>query len=515
MGCDLEDLAVDGWSADKVFGGTSAGYSYDDLVFMPGNLHAGEVDLTSRLTNRIRLKMPFVSSPVDSVTESDMAILMACLGGVGFVHGNQSISSQVDMITRVKGFVNGFILEPFVMGPKTPISELDRLKAERGVGSVPITEDGQLRGKLIGWAGARDTDTIDDRSRPLQSVMVRKVVMGTEPISLQEATDLLRKAKVGKLPIVDTEGRLVSMVARSDVKKARDHPDMNRTDSSQLFVGAAIQAGMPDALERAKALIAVGTDVLFLDGSGADSDSQLTLLMELKRDHPGTDVVAGPAVSCREAKRLAEAGADAILVGSASPAGGDIFGDLVAVGRPEATAMYEVATYVRLNFKIPALAGPGICNVGQALKALCLGASCVLASDLLAGTEETPGPKHLRGMAWHKLQHSEQPVRAVHSRLSCPGQTDVVDRHAITSCNATGPVEPVLRYALKGFEAGMQDLGYSSIDSLHMALDDGDLRLEARAPFGAQVSKLASESARMQTRPHIAPHFAAPAGSRM
>mmetsp|Transcript_76795 Transcript_76795/g.248863 ORF Transcript_76795/g.248863 Transcript_76795/m.248863 type:complete len:546 (+) Transcript_76795:32-1669(+) len=509
-----DDVAMDGWTAEKVFGGCPTGYGYDDITFLPGHVsfEASDVDLGGKLTNRISLRMPLLSSPVGTVTESEMAIKMALLGSMGVIHGNQSAEAQAAMIQRVKRFVNGFILEPFVLGPKNTVEDLDKLKAEHGVGGVPITEDGKLHGKLIGWVGARDTDTIpeEDRKRQLQHIMVKKVVMGQEPISLKEATDLLRKAKVGKLPIVDAENRLVSLVCRSDVKKSREYPNMSVNDSNQLMVGAAVLVGLEDDYERAKGLVGVGADVLFLDGSVDAGDRLLDLIKRLKAENPETDIIAGPACSCRQAKRLAELGVDAILIGSSVPPGGFDFGSASsAVGRPEATAMFEVGTYIRLNFGIPAIAGPGIFCVGHALKAICLGASAVLLSEPLAGTDEAPGAQVLRDGTWMKLQHSEEPLRALRSRLSAKHMPDSIPRHISRAVPCQGSVTGLVPYMLQGIRAGMQDLGLKSLPELHKALDGGDLRLECRSPLSAQLMAAAAQIARQSPKPEVMPFFVA------
>lgn len=485
---------MDGWAAEKVFGGNPLGFSLDDLVFMPGSpsSEANDVEISSCLTNQIRLRIPLVSGPGSSVTGAEMGTAMAVAGSTGFVHSHQSIDSQVDMVRRIKGHVNGFILDPFVMSPKNTVADLDALKANRGIGSVPITEDGTLRGKLVGWCGARDTDTVQDRKKQLSTVMIRKIVTGQEPISLHEATDLLRKAKVGKLPIVDSESRLVSMVSRSDVKKLRANPRMTRNASNQLVVGAAVMVGMKEAYDRAVALIGAGTDVILVDGSDSAGDVQIDLVQRLKSEFPETDVVAGPVVSCREAKRLAQAGADAILIGSASSPGGVEYNGFSAVGRPEASAIYEVATYVRRNFGIPALAGPGIRSLGHAMKALCLGVSAVLIDDLLSGVDETAGQVQLRGGALMKLHANHNPLQACRERLSTKQSPGYAPQLVTGPVACQGSVKVLLPYLARGIQAGMRDLGLRSIEKLHKSLDDGDLKLECRSPFAARLAEEAA-----------------------
>jgi len=501
----IDDPAMNGWSADKVFSGCQTGFSYDDIFFMPGHVsfETSAVDLSTQLTNNISLRIPLLGSPVDTVTESDMAISLALMGGIGFIHSNQSISSQVDMVKRVKRFVNGFILDPLVLGPKNTVEDLDRLK---GVGGVPITEDGKLHSQLLGWVGARDTDAVEDRSRQLQHIMVRKVVMGQEPLSLEDATDMLRKAKVGKLPIVDAEGRLVSLVARSNLKKLREYPQMLRNVSGQLMVGAAVKIDT-EALDRARALIGVGVDVLYLDGSEDAGDWKLEVLEQIKHEYPETEVIAGPAVSCREAKRLVEAGADGVVIGGSVAPGGDRLGGIAAVGRPEATAVYEVANYVRLNYRVPAIAGSGVKNVGQLLKALALGASTVMIDEPIAGTDEAPGMQVFEGGTWMKLHHSASPLQSMRHRLPPKHLPDAVPHHVSSLRHCQGSVKALVPYILQGLRYGLQDLGIQNFQDLHKALDEGDLKLECRAPFAATAWEAGAMCVQLAAHPEVMPYF--------
>lgn len=507
-----DDVAMDGWPADKALSGCTSGYGYDDVMFMPGHtsFEASEADIKGQLTIRISLRMPLLSAPVCSVTEWEMATNMALVGSMGFIHCNQTIESQAEMVRRVKRFVSGFILEPFVLSPKHTVADLVQLKASHGVGSVAITADGKLHSKLLGWVGARDTDTVPDqdkKTRTLETIMVKKVVTGQEPITLRDAQDLLRKAKVGKLPIVDADGRLMSIVARSDVKKFREFPIMSLSDTSQLLVGAAVDIG-EDSYSRAQALIGSGVDVLLLDGSEEGGDSQVELIKRLKAEFPETEIISGPAASCREAKRLADAGVDAVLIGSAVPRGGyEVHGACAAVGRPEATAMFEVGQYVRKNYQIPAIAGPGVVSIGHAVKALCLGASAVLLCEPLAGTDEAPGAGVLRHGARFKLSHGAEPIGGYRAGLSAKQTASVVPLSFGRAVCQQGSVRGLLPYLCQGLRAGLQDLGAQSIPALHQALDNGELRVEVRSPYTAQLMAAAARTARDARKPEVMPFF--------
>ncbi|CAE7616882.1 unnamed protein product [Symbiodinium pilosum] len=392
----MADPASDGWPAGKVFEAAPQGFTYDDLIFMPQptSFQASDVDLSGHITKNIRLKSPIIGSPSDTVTEANMAIALALSGAMGIIHANQDIDRQVSMVQAVKRFVSGFVLEPVVMRPTHSLADLDKLKAATGITTVPVTDTGGLGGELLGIVTARDADLCADRREYLSRVMTEKVITAREPLSFEEALDTLKRAKVGKLLILNSEDQLVSMVTRSDLKKVRDFPDMSRDLSGKLLVGAAVPA-LPDGSQdwpRASALAEAGANVLYLFGDGVDE--QLSLIKRLKADYPSVDILAGPATSVREARRLVEAGADGIVAGSGNDAGADPISApiAVAVGRGEATMVYEVAYYVTRNYKLP-VAAAGVRSASQALVAMGLGASAVMLREPLAGMDEAPGGK--------------------------------------------------------------------------------------------------------------------------
>ncbi|OLP94192.1 Inosine-5'-monophosphate dehydrogenase [Symbiodinium microadriaticum] len=255
----MADPASDGWPAGKVFEAAPQGFTYDDLMFMPqpSSFEASDVDLSSYITKNIR---PIIGSPSDTVTDSNMAIALALSGAMGIIHANQDIQRQVSMVQAVKRFVSGFVLEPVVMRPTQTLADLDKLK-------VPITDTGGLGGELLGIVTARDADLCADRREYLSRVMTERVVTAREPLSFEEALDTLKRAKVGKLLILNSDDQLVSMVTRSDLKKVRDFPDMSRDLSGKLLVGAAVPA-LPDGSQ-------AGANVLYLFGDGVDEQLSL------------------------------------------------------------------------------------------------------------------------------------------------------------------------------------------------------------------------------------------------
>lgn len=480
----------DGVSAETLFEQVSSGYAYDDILMMPGFVSFGveEVDLTSRLTRNHICRTPFVSSPMDTVTGSEMAIAMALEGGLGIVHCNNTVEEQAAMVSRVKRWENGFIMDPHVLGPNHLIADMDAIKEKFGISSVPITANGKMGGKLLGIVASRDIDFNPDRNLKLSEVMTKgsELFVGYEPTTLEEANKKLRDAKVGKLPIVNQDFELVSLVSRSDLKKNRSYPLATKDANKQLLVGAAVKCDCANmdfetaeaaALTRAKALIDAGADIICLDSFHGDSVLQERTLKALKSAFPNTDVIAGNVVTCRQAKALLDAGADALRVGMSAGSIGHR-AEVSAMGRAQATAVYKVAKYAKKHYDVPVIADGGIKFSGHLMKALSLGASAAMVGSLVAGTEEAPGEyyysdgvrvKAYRGMASKAvLQKGATEGPDVTFGVSAA----VVDR---------GHVSGLMQYNLVGMKHGMQDLGFKSIPELHKNLYDGNLTMEVRS----------------------------------
>ena len=206
------------------------GYTYNDYIILPGfiDFAASDVDLSTQATKGIKINVPFVSSPMDTVTEAQMAIHMALYGGLGIIHCNNSIEGQCDEVRRVKRFENGFILDPFTVSPDASLSTLDEIKARHGFSGCPVTEDGKLGGKLLGIVTTRDHDFVTDRSIKVSEIMTTEVVTAPQGCTLKEANEILKKSKKGKLPVTDSNGCLVAAISRKDLRKNRDFPNASK-----------------------------------------------------------------------------------------------------------------------------------------------------------------------------------------------------------------------------------------------------------------------------------------------
>lgn len=384
---------ADAWSAKEVFHDKAIGYSYDDVILMPGFIHFAidKVSLESFITKRIKLMLPLLSAPMDTITESTMATHMALLGGMGIVHHQQSVSDQVAKVAKVKRFENGFIEDVFVLPPDAPISDIDAIRKKMGFSTVPITEDGKVGSLLIGIVSSADIDFVDDRSTKVRDVMTTNLITGIEPICLNEANERIRVKKLTHLPIVSRDGKLVSMVCRNDLKKHREFPNASVDSKGNLLVGASVPVCDQSAWERCSALVNAGADVIAIDSDQGDRDDQVKLISKMKTSYPHVEIIAGNVVSIPQAKRLIDAGADSIRVGMGVSSVGTT-NDVIAVGRAQATAVYRVARFCREYASIPVLADGGVSNSGHIMKALALGGSGVILGSMLAGTSETPGP---------------------------------------------------------------------------------------------------------------------------
>ena len=272
---------------------------------MPGHIGFGvhDVSIESKLTKNIALKVPFVSSPMDTVTEAPMAIHMALLGGIGIIHSNFSATDQAAEVKKVKKFKNGFITDPVCLSPDHTVGDVRRIKASLGYSGIPITNDGKLHGVLAGIVSNRDTSFVEDPTIKLKDIMTTDLITAKDGVSLAEANDILRKSKKGKLPVVDEEGKLVALIARTDLQKSADYPDASKDANKQLLVGAAIGT-RPEDRDRAAALIQAGVDVIVVDSSQGDSLYQIEIVQYLKENFPNVDVIAGNVVIASQALHL-------------------------------------------------------------------------------------------------------------------------------------------------------------------------------------------------------------------
>ncbi|MEB3287208.1 MAG: IMP dehydrogenase [Vampirovibrionales bacterium] len=473
----------DGLSAEELFD-KGTGYTYDDFILLPGHIDfdADAVTLDTRISRNISLKIPLVSSPMDTVTEAQMAINMALQGGIGIIHYNNSIAEQQEEVLKVKRYKNGFITDPITLSPSHTIADVDQLKSRYGFTGIPVTENGKMNSRLLGIVTSRDIDFLRDRSQPLSSVMTTELVTAPEGCTLEEANTILKDSKKGKLPIVDKNGNLVALISRNDLKKNRDFPLASKSAvNKQLLVGAAIGTREVDR-ERATALVEAGVDLLIIDSSQGDSLYQLGMIEFLKINHPQVDIVGGNIVTASQAKNLIAAGVDGLRIGMGV---GSICTtqEVMAVGRPQATAVYQAARYAR-QMGIPVIADGGVSTIGHIIKALSLGASMVMMGSMLAGTEEAPGEYFykdgIRLKKYRGMGSIEAMVKGSASRYFSESDKIRVAQGVSGAVVDKGSIQRYVPYLVQGLRHGLQDIGVSSLSALQNALYEGQLRFELR-----------------------------------
>lgn len=458
---------------------------------MPGHIHfpLHAVDITSKLTRNIKLKSPFVSSPMDTVTESRMAIMMALQGGIGIIHSNFSIEDQAAEVRKVKKFKNGFITDPVCLSPDQTAADAFRIKAELGFSSFPITDTGEMGGRLLGIISNRDTSFIEDPTVKVSEFMTPRdsLTIAQEGVSLEDANEILKDSKKGKLPVVNGKDELVALISRTDLQKNRDFPLASKdSKNKQLLVGASIGTRLQDR-DRARALVEAGVDVIVVDSSQGDSVYQLKIIQYLKETFPGVDVIGGNVVTPSQAYHLIQAGVDGLRVGMGI---GSICTtqEVCAVGRAQASAVYHVAKFAG-KFGIPILADGGIKSTGHITKALCLGAGCVMMGSMLAGTDEAPGEyfyqdgvrlKRYRGMGSLEAMSKGGEKRYVWE--SNTTNSVKVAQGVSGAVQDKGTLRRYVPYLTQGVRHGLQDAGISSVKEAHEKLYANKLRFEIRSP---------------------------------
>lgn len=365
------------------------GLTYDDVLLLPSysEVLPRDVNITGRLSRNIELKVPIVAAAMDTVTEFEMAIAIAQNGGLGMIHKNMSIERQAQEVRKVKRSESGLIVDPIVLSRNALIEEALRLMAENRIGGIPVVDENR---KLVGILTNRDLRFETDPQKPVWEVMTKENLITTpEGTSLRQAEGILQEHKIEKLPVVDAEGRLVGLITYKDILKIKDFPMACKDRMGRLRVGAAVGV-TADLSERVQALVQAGVDVLTVDTAHAHSRGVLEALSMVKKiTGDRVDVVVGNIATGQAAKMLVDAGADAVKVG-VGPGSICTTRVVAGVGVPQLTAVMEVADVLR-GTGVTLIADGGIRYSGDIVKALAAGADCIMAGSMFAGVEESPG----------------------------------------------------------------------------------------------------------------------------
>jgi len=370
---------------EKFFPGK--GLTFDDVLLVPdySEVLPKEVDTTSRLTRDINLKIPVVSAAMDTVSESNMAIAMAQLGGIAIIHKNLSLKEQAGEVKKVKRFESWMIVNPITLKPHNKIHEALELVKEKGISGLPIVDD---EGKLKGILTNRDMRVTDHSFRKIKEYMTSEnLITVKEDISKEEAKRLLNVHKIEKLPVVDNNYNLKGLITLKDLLQAEKYPMASKDEMGRLQVGAAVGTS-PDTLERVAALVDAKVDVIVVDTSHGHSKKVLDMVSTIRRKYSEIQLIAGNIASGKAARQLLDLGVDAVKVGI-GPGSICTTRMVTGAGMPQITAIMEVAK--ALEDKIPLIADGGIKFSGDITKALAAGANTVMLGSLLAGTDESPG----------------------------------------------------------------------------------------------------------------------------
>jgi IMP dehydrogenase len=446
--------------------------TFDDVLLLPGysDHTPDQVSVTSKLTGSISLNIPLISSAMDTVTESAMAISLARNGGVGVVHKNMSIERQKLEIEKVKKSESGMITDPVTVGPLDSVANALQLMHEYRVSGLPVVK-GE---KLVGILTNRDVRFVKDiEATSVKEVMTSKRLI-TVPVgtTLEEAKEILHANRIEKLLVVDAGKRLCGLITMKDIEKVRKYPVSSKDDQGRLRVGAAIGIGK-ECLPRAEAMLAVGADFLVLDSAHGHSANVITAVKDIKSAFPNCQLVAGNIATYDGAKALFAAGADTVKVGI-GPGSICTTRVVAGIGVPQITAVVEAARAAK-EFGRYIIADGGIKYSGDIVKAIAVGAHTVMIGSLFAGSEESPGETILYQGRTYKIYRGMGSIDAMREgssdRYFQEKSTKLVPEGIVGRVPFKGPVSESIYQMVGGLRAGMGYVG---------AIDLADLRAKAR-----------------------------------
>lgn len=452
------------------------GLTFDDVLLVPGDSDVlpAAVDVSTRLTRRIGLRIPLLSAAMDTVTETDLAIAMAQAGGIGVLHRNNEVEDQARMVRQVKKFEAGMVVNPVTMHPDETLADALALMARHRISGIPVVErsTGSAPGRLVGIVTNRDVRFASDPKQKISELMTRdNLVTAHAGISKEEAKRLFHRHRIEKLIVVDEDFRCIGLITVKDMEKAVAYPDAAKDESGRLRVAAATTVG--DAgFARSEALIDAECDLIVLDTAHGHSRRVVEAVERIKRLSNRVQLVAGNVATAEAAKALIDAGADAIKVGI-GPGSICTTRIVAGVGVPQLTAIMDVAAVARAR-DIPVIADGGIRTSGDIAKAIAAGADCCMLGSLLAGTQEAPGEEFLYQGRSYKAYRGMGSVGAM-ARGSADRyfQEDIKDTLKLVPEGVEGqvpfkgPVRNVLHQMVGGLRAAMGYTGARTIADLH------------------------------------------------
>ncbi len=443
------------------------GLTFDDVLLIPAesNVVPNQIQLSTKLTDKISLNTPLMTAAMDTVTEARMAIAIAREGGIGVIHKNMSIEQQVDEVDKVKRSENGVIVNPFYLSPEHFVFDANDLMGKYKISGVPICE----KGKLVGIITNRDLRFMTDYNVKIKEVMTKDNLV-TAPVgtTLEQAQQILMQHKIEKLPIVDENGLLKGLITIKDIEKTVQYPQSARDANGRLLCAAAIGV-TDDVLERAGALVNAQVDALVLDSAHGHSQNILNCLKKVKQAFPNVSVIAGNVATAAGTEALIQAGADAVKVGI-GPGSICTTRVVAGIGVPQITAIYDSAC-MAAKYNIPIIADGGIKYSGDIVKALAAGANVVMVGSLVAGCEESPGDSEMYQGRQFKVYRGMGSLGAMGKgstdRYFQTGNKKLVPEGVEGRVPYKGPLSETIFQLVGGIRAGMGYCGCETIEKLH------------------------------------------------
>jgi IMP dehydrogenase len=445
--------------------------TFDDVLLVPrsSDVLPGEADVASRVTRTIGVKIPIISSAMDTVTEGRLAIAMAQAGGIGVIHRNLQPEVQAEQVAMVKRYVAGMVVNPVTISPTATLADALGLMQEHSISGIPVVEPG-AKGKLVGILTNRDVRFATNAMTPIAELMTKKLVTVAEGVSREDAQRLLHHHRLEKLLVVDNDFRCIGLVTVKDIEKAQKYPNACKDEQGRLRVAAATSVG-EEGMRRAEQLIEAGSDLVVVDTAHGHSARVLEAVRRIKKQSNRVQVIAGNVATGDGTKALIDAGADAVKIGI-GPGSICTTRVVAGVGVPQLTAIMD-AVEVAKKEDVPVIADGGIKYSGDLVKALAAGADCVMVGALLAGTDEAPGETFLYQGRTYKAYRGMGSVGAM-ARGSADRyfQQEVQDTFKLVpegiegQVPYKGPVDGVLHQLVGGLRAGMGYVGAANLASL-------------------------------------------------
>ncbi|MDR6405719.1 MULTISPECIES: IMP dehydrogenase [Chryseobacterium] len=362
--------------------------TFDDVLLVPSysEVLPNQVSLKSRLTDKITLNVPIVSAAMDTVTEADLAIALARVGGLGFIHKNMTIAEQAAQVNRVKRSENGMISDPITLSKDHTLAQAKETMAKYKISGLPVVDPDNI---LIGIITNRDVKYQENLDMKVEEIMTKEnLITSDKDTNLEKAKEILLKSRIEKLPIVDKNNKLVGLITIKDIDNQLEYPNANKDQNGRLIVGAGVGVG-EDTMDRIAALVQAGVDIVGIDSAHGHSKGVLDKISEIRRTYPDLDIVGGNIVTAEAAEDLIKAGANVLKVG-VGPGSICTTRVVAGVGVPQLSAIYNVYEYAKTK-NVAVIADGGIKLSGDIVKAIASGAGAVMLGSLLAGTDEAPG----------------------------------------------------------------------------------------------------------------------------